>query len=315
MIFCRNVLIYFTNNSRERVIRKMVDVLRPGGLIVLSPTESIYGICSQLQLVEYQNNYFYRYTNDERLDRDTRYWKKMSSPPLQPADTEYALWGLFKRDTTLETPKTSAADKEHAENISNESILGTPWRLRYNATTRDADIEDVNRRAQDAYHCGERRRAIRILQAYVLAHPKDVLPRITLANALTGTKDLSRAEEEYSKALDTDPFLSETHFFLGMLHRKTGNYEQSIKSMKNALFLDKALWLASFYLAGMLSKIGDKNQAIIQYQNTIYTIDETNTKTIIFNSLLHGMENVMQYRNDIRQLCVKKISQMQSTID
>jgi hypothetical protein len=65
----------------------------------------------------------------------------------------------------------------------------------------------------------------------------------------------------------------------------------------------------------MFSQIGEKNQAAIQYRNTVYTIDENAEKTIAFKSLLHGMENLMQYRNDIRQLCTKKLDQMRLTTD
>ncbi len=39
-IFCRNVLIYLTEPARERVLRSLVAALRPGGALLLGPTDS-----------------------------------------------------------------------------------------------------------------------------------------------------------------------------------------------------------------------------------------------------------------------------------
>lgn len=44
IIFCRNVLIYFDKPTQERVIRKFVQHLRPGGLLFLGHSESTLGM-------------------------------------------------------------------------------------------------------------------------------------------------------------------------------------------------------------------------------------------------------------------------------
>jgi chemotaxis protein methyltransferase CheR len=42
-IFCRNVLIYFSAEIKERIIDRFADMLRPGGILYLGHSESILG--------------------------------------------------------------------------------------------------------------------------------------------------------------------------------------------------------------------------------------------------------------------------------
>ncbi len=44
IIFCRNVLIYFDNETRIQVLTAMVGLLAPDGLLILGPSESAMGL-------------------------------------------------------------------------------------------------------------------------------------------------------------------------------------------------------------------------------------------------------------------------------
>ncbi|MDU1414033.1 MAG: protein-glutamate O-methyltransferase CheR [Clostridium sp.] len=43
VIICRNVVIYFTNEVKEEIYEKFSKALKPGGLLFIGATESIYG--------------------------------------------------------------------------------------------------------------------------------------------------------------------------------------------------------------------------------------------------------------------------------
>jgi len=50
--FCRNVLIYFSTEGGERVLRNIIDSLRPGGVLILAPTDPTYAYLDTLETVE-----------------------------------------------------------------------------------------------------------------------------------------------------------------------------------------------------------------------------------------------------------------------
>jgi chemotaxis protein methyltransferase CheR len=48
-IFIRNVLIYFDRDSKQTVVRNLIDALVPGGFLVVGPSEGIYDILDPLE--------------------------------------------------------------------------------------------------------------------------------------------------------------------------------------------------------------------------------------------------------------------------
>jgi chemotaxis protein methyltransferase CheR len=51
-LFLRNVLIYFDTRSKETVLRNVVDAIRPGGYLVVGPSEGVFHIPEGLERVQ-----------------------------------------------------------------------------------------------------------------------------------------------------------------------------------------------------------------------------------------------------------------------
>ncbi|MDD3164327.1 MAG: protein-glutamate O-methyltransferase CheR [Oscillospiraceae bacterium] len=52
VIFCRNVLIYFSEKERAQLLGRLTQVLRPGGYLLIGHTESLIGIQTALTYVQ-----------------------------------------------------------------------------------------------------------------------------------------------------------------------------------------------------------------------------------------------------------------------
>jgi chemotaxis protein methyltransferase CheR len=60
VVFCRNVLIYFDQRSRKRVIDTLYDRLLPGGLLFLGHSESLLNVSTAFELLHLREDLVYR---------------------------------------------------------------------------------------------------------------------------------------------------------------------------------------------------------------------------------------------------------------
>jgi len=51
VIFCRNVIIYFNKETKERLVDKYADSLKPGGYLFIGHSESLYKITDRFELI------------------------------------------------------------------------------------------------------------------------------------------------------------------------------------------------------------------------------------------------------------------------
>lgn len=52
MIFCRNVMIYFDNELRQKLVTNFENLLRPGGVLFIGMAESLSGVTKSLKTLE-----------------------------------------------------------------------------------------------------------------------------------------------------------------------------------------------------------------------------------------------------------------------
>src|SRR3972149_3690364 len=60
IVFCRNVLIYFDEPAKKRVIANIYDCLSPGGYLFIGHAESLFNISRAFKLVNINNILFYQ---------------------------------------------------------------------------------------------------------------------------------------------------------------------------------------------------------------------------------------------------------------
>jgi chemotaxis protein methyltransferase CheR len=69
VIFCRNVLIYFSVASRRDILSRMAQALNPGGFLVLGASESLVRQGEEFELLRLPQGVLYRLRDKARAQR------------------------------------------------------------------------------------------------------------------------------------------------------------------------------------------------------------------------------------------------------
>jgi chemotaxis protein methyltransferase CheR len=60
IIMCRNVAIYFSEQDKSRLFKSISRVMAPGGYLIIGSTESLAGLCPELEPKRYLRSVFYQ---------------------------------------------------------------------------------------------------------------------------------------------------------------------------------------------------------------------------------------------------------------
>lgn len=85
VIFCRNVIIYFTNETAKYVIDHFYDILNPGGYLFLGHSETLWKMSAKYSLVELGDAFIYKKSLPRSMD-GKRFIpdRRMRNAPLPP---------------------------------------------------------------------------------------------------------------------------------------------------------------------------------------------------------------------------------------
>ncbi len=106
LIFCRNVLIYFTPAAKKRVVEKLVASLKPGGYLFLGYSESLRGVKGLLAEGDQGARVYRRATPESRAP------KKSVAPRQKPAPIANATGHPINKASQAHQP-TNAPSTQH----------------------------------------------------------------------------------------------------------------------------------------------------------------------------------------------------------
>jgi chemotaxis protein methyltransferase CheR len=83
-VFCRNVMIYFSRESKKKLVRNFYDIMKPGGYLYLGHSETLHGISKAFKLKFYNNCLTYQkekhFSAKTNLRKDEKEFKPTQTP-------------------------------------------------------------------------------------------------------------------------------------------------------------------------------------------------------------------------------------------
>ena len=247
IIFCRNVLMYFSAERAEEVIRNLRHCLVDGGWLIVSPVEASHLLLSQFRAVSFEGATFYKKEPQrigEPVSRESIYptHEEIKVTPRPPPDLLYA-------------PLVVTLPEE----------TGEPVREVKKQTAGPQPCEE----ALALYEQGRYAEVAEKISALLSLNQTDAKALALLTRIYANQGKLSEALEWCEKAISADRMNPGSHYLLATILQERGQTGEAVASLKRALYLDQNFLLAHFTLGNLTRQQGKFKESRKHFENAL----------------------------------------------
>ena len=233
VVFCRNVIIYFTPESVRRIVRTFAECLLPGGVLFLGPSETLWQLSTDFELAEWGGGFYYRRRRPVPV-REER-------PPV--------------RETASLSPPRSPSRRPRRQ----------PRRVAPPIPPASSGLD----KALEALRAGDAPGATAILEASLDGQGAGAVPLVVLAYLYLSGGRREPAVDLARRALALDPLCPDAHLLEGLVAREEGRHEESQAAFRRALYLEPASALARYHLGQVYAVCGQRRKAEREFSEAI----------------------------------------------
>jgi chemotaxis protein methyltransferase CheR len=239
IIFCRNVLMYFTPRQAERVAANLARALVADGWLVVSPSEASQTLFSEFRTVNYPGAILY-----QKASARARAREKPSPPVYAPVWTPPAVPEILA--TPLPPVVAAAEASPPSSPVARGNMTKLAGRLyeqgHYEETVDTllfsdappASADDFSLLARALANQGKLVEALEWCDRWLAADKLDASAYYLRAVTLQEIGRLDDARRDLQRAIYLQPDLVLAHFALGNLARGGGHAAESAKHFANA---------------------------------------------------------------------------------
>ncbi|MFO0793143.1 MAG: CheR family methyltransferase [Candidatus Brocadiaceae bacterium] len=259
VIFCRNVLMYFTPENTKKIIQKFSYSLVDRGWLMVSPCEVSNVPSSQLTPVHFPGATIYRKENKQF-----------------PRVGEF-LPGDFLKYGKMEEPVTSAlttfkdADRIVVEDVPPQTCSpGEPYEIKI-LETQQAPYDEAFALYKQCRYEETIQKLTELLSrdaSVCAAFPYDEAVAI-LSRSYANQGQLSLALEWCERAIAKNKVNPGFHYLRATILQEQGQVAESVKSLKRALYLDQDFTLAHFALGILCQTMGKLQESHKHFENAL----------------------------------------------
>jgi len=253
VVFCRNVLMYFTPDKARDVVRRISQALLPGGFFFLGHAETLRGLTHEFHLCHTHDTFYYRRCDASEATVATATW---AGPPREQAEESLAavvestaswvdvIQRASERIATLADGRARSPDQDPPRGADQAVSTAAPrtWDL-------GLVLEAVRQeRFSDALEL------ICALPPDSREDPDALLLRAVL---LTNNGRLDESEEICSRLLALDELNAGAHYLMALCREHASDSTGAIEHGQTAIYLDAGFAMPHFHLGIMAKRSGD----------------------------------------------------------
>lgn len=261
VIFCRNVLMYFTPEVAQGVVARIERALAPGGYLFLGHAETLRGISQQFHLCHTHGTFYYQRRGDG-----------VSPPPPTPDVERVApelLAAVEGADGWVDAIRR-AADRIRVLAEAPPQVTAEPPRAR-------PDLARVLELLQ-----GERYdEALALLDGLsgISAHDPDVL--LLRSVVLTHAGRCAEAEVACRRLLEIDELHAGAHYVMALCREVAGDRQGAADHDQTAAYLDPMFAMPRLHLGLLARRAGDRETARRELAQALVLFQREDTSRLL----------------------------------
>jgi chemotaxis protein methyltransferase CheR len=258
LIFCRNVLMYFTNERTKHVVNGLYNSLVEGGYLIVSASELSYQNFSQFLSVNFPGAIVYR---KSRCKASRKADFHLFDVPIQK--------DLFKvnPEPAVEFEQVIPQYKQIAKEPLKPVEIKLPLQTKYE--------EALNLYSQGYYS--------KVIDTFGNnALTQDELTLLIRAYANQG--NLTDAISLCEKAISIDKLEPKIHHLYATILQEHNQLNEAVTSLKHAIYLDPNFVLSYYSLGNLFLKLGNLPGAKKCYKNILSILDKCGLDEILPDS-------------------------------
>lgn len=274
VIFCRNVIMYFTAEVMRRVVARLTDALAPGGHLFLGHAETLRGLSHDYHLCHTHGTFYYqrRESGSERLPVP-------ELPRRELVETNALLPGVADAGSWFEAIQAASRRITELTNGSRRSPL--------TASTTATPSLPPRRRSQDLGPVLDLMRAERFKDARALleALPPEVEAQADalLFSAVLFTNEgrVAEAEAVCARLLDTDELNAGAHYVKALCREHAGDMQTAAEHDRIAVHLDSTFAMPHLHAGLMAKRVGDALAARRELGQALVLLEREDTSRLV----------------------------------
>ena len=255
IIFCRNVLMYFTEKRRSQVVRGLFNSLIQNGYLVVSASELSLQNFSEFKAINLPGMVIYQKTYKRlKIQQPTTVINDEPKPiifqlPLKPI-------------TTIEETEPIILKMEN-------NILPEP--------VKPAPIKSIYEEALKSYSKGNYADVIDKLQKDYQTTEEQIL----LIRAYANQGKLIESLKACEKGIVEDKLDPRLYYLYATILRENNQLDEAVASLKRAIYLDSNFVLSYYSLGNIYQSLGKVNNAKKCFENVLTILNKCSQEEIL----------------------------------
>ena len=257
VIFCRNVLMYFTADVARAVVSRLTRSLAPGGHLFLGHAETLRGL---------SNDYHLCHTHD------TFYYQRKDVLTADEPD------GIAPMGGGVQTVQR-ASERIHALAQSASTEPGPVM------TTLSADGSRASQILRALDLLKEERYTDALERLAALSPESTSDPEVLLLRAvlLVHSGQLTAAEQVSNRLLESDEMNTGAHYVLALCRESSGDVQGAVDHDRAAVYLDPSFAMPRLHLGLTARRIGDVESAQRELNQALLLLQrEDSSRLLLF---------------------------------